>query len=164
MARGVSYPGGSVVEFQDISNFGEFEVEYCCECGNEIGDNFECQDCGGTKYSKEIIFDDSQYEYDWECFTENLKDRAKKLFTSFEPCDKWLDREDKAILENSFSYFGISEYCGVASIWIAPKEDYEKPGIRDRWIQKIASKFSENFGNINKVGSFSNVEQIFKRK
>jgi uncharacterized protein YjaZ len=84
-------------------------------------------------------------------------------------CAKWLGREDQAISQNSFAYVGVSEYCGLVSIWITPKDvDDLQVGIRDAWISQIEKKFKKvarsSFGTpLIKTGSFSNGEGVFAR-
>ena len=71
---------------------------------------------------------------EWEDFLEEIQDRVMMNWPSFNPCDKWLDREDHAILQNDHCFVGVSEYCGLASIWVTMDPDY-------RTYQGLASNF-----------------------
>ena len=95
-----------------------------------------------------------------------MVEKVKDLFPSMEDCEEWLDREDLAIAENQLAYFGVSEYCGSAAVWIVAKEDYygnENP-LAEAWVKKIAKKFNANFGEYNRVGVFSNGEAVYEKK
>lgn len=118
-----------------------------------VGDSEECFD----------IFD---------YYVEQLQDALHEAFPSVYPCSKWVGREDRAIADNQFAYFGVSEYCGVVSLWVTPKEpNYREnsgwDSLRDNWISQIGKKFSKvarsSFGKpIIKVATFSNGEAVFR--
>ena len=86
--------------------------------------------------------------------------------------DLRLSREDRAVAENKYAYFGVSEYCGLVAVWCAAKEAsyYDNAGfegLRDRWISQIGDKFRKtargSFGQaLVKTGSFSNGEAFFQ--
>ena len=48
-------------------------------------------------------------------------------------CEEWVDREDLAIAENGHAYFGVSEYCGCAAVWIVAKTDYYGDPLAEAW-------------------------------
>jgi len=154
MSRSVSVASGAfAVAYQNCSDFG-YRIED--EEGNKIA---------------EPEYDEYLGELDWEDFMENLRADAKALFPSLENCDKWLDREDHAILENRFAYFGISEYMGLVSIWFVLKEnlncyysDQDLTAIAEHWAEQVKPKFEKNFGDLKKVGTFSNGEGLYERK
>jgi DNA-directed RNA polymerase subunit RPC12/RpoP len=162
MGRSVSVASNSVhVSYQTLS----YDRFYCSECGesfNEVGfqDGEDCcPNCASREFYKEDgcqVFDDA---------LSNLKESLKNAFPSLVSDDKWLDREDHAILSNSFAYFGVSEYCGLVSIWVTPT-DGENPSLAGRWIDQIEEKFLKTidgaFGvNLRKTGTFSNGESVF---
>jgi len=106
-------------------------------------------------------------EFDWQMYQEDVAYKGRRVAKSFRDCDKWVGREDKAILENEFCYLGLSEYCGLVCIWLLPKEceEYLYYGsLRDHWLSQISPKFQKAFGTLNKVGTFSNGEAVFSRK
>ena len=81
-------------------------------------------------------------------------------------CSRWLDREDHAVMENDHAYIGVSEYCGLASIWFVCKADYEDVdyiGLTMAWCGKACNKFTETFGDLTKVATFSNGESVYQR-
>ena len=165
MGRGVSYPKGSIVCFQDVSEFGS-EYKYVCpECGNiyyELDDTDVCE-CGCTLNKEEYIDEDSATT-DWEFFKEDLIETAKELYPSLEDSSGWLGREDVILLENNLVYFGVSEYCGTASIWITPKDDIDRPHLAKIFVSKIEKTFNDNFGDLKKIGTFSNGECVYESK
>jgi hypothetical protein len=113
--------------------------------------------------SDEDSLDNFQY------YVEDLQENLHEAFPSMYGCEKWIGREDKAIAQNNFAYVGVSEYDGLVSIWIAPKEvDELQIGIRDAWISQIEKKFKKvarnSFGTpLIKTGTFSNGEGVFAR-
>lgn len=116
---------------------------------------FECED----EY-------DSADDFQWHL--DDFAEAVCKAFPSASACDEWLGREDHAVAENSFAYFGVSEYCGLVSLWVTPKDDdyATSTGLRDHWIDSIGAKFTKVARNcfsqpLTCVGRFSNGEAIF---
>lgn len=109
--------------------------------------------------------------FEWNWWIEDLQEQIKSVFPSFTNCDKWLDREDHAILENSFAYFGISEYMSLVSLWLVLKDDLEygnydqdRTGLAKKWASQVKEKFEKTFGDLVKIGTFSNGEAIYRRR
>lgn len=110
--------------------------------------------------------------HDFQWWQEDIAEYARSLWPSLVECDKWLDREEHAILENGLCYVGVSEYCGLAAIWIVPKE-YAHSGysfgdvnilpLAENFIRTIAPKFHQAFGQFRKIRTFSNGEAIFEK-
>jgi len=106
-------------------------------------------------------------DWEWDNFKEDIAESCKSVWPSLDDCDEWLDREDHAILENTLVYIGLSEYCGLVSIWIVPKnfdgyDDYEP--LAHHWIGQIEDRFTEMFSELVYGGSFSNGEAVFHYK
>ena len=109
-------------------------------------------------------------DFDW--YIEDFQNQLKEAFKSVDSCDNWLGREDHCLASNQFANFGVSEYCGVVSMWVAPVEaEYDQnagwEALRDRWIEQISKKFTQiarnSFGQaIVKLGTFSNGEAVFR--
>ena len=176
MGRSVSTPSNtSLVEYLHLTQ----DRYYCHDCGETFNEaSLAEQACGHTHHtcphcdSMDFSEQDSQLMFD--DFNEDLKTLLAEAFPSLTPDDKWLGREDKAILENTYAYFGWSEYCGLVAVWVAAKEpDYRAStaweSMRDKWIASIEKKFSKvvskSWGTpLNKVGTFSNGEAVFSKK
>lgn len=152
MGRSVSYPSNSnTVCFRNVSEFG-----------------YGVDDDGNTDYES---FDEFIAQEDWNDFVAWIRESAKSTWKSFEDEDKWLDREDHVILENSFAYIGVSEYCGLASIWLKSKHDelegsyytdeQARANLCEHWCNQISDKFEKLFGEYKKVGTFSNGESVY---
>ena len=113
-------------------------------------------------------FDNS--DFDW--YIEEFQSQLKAAFKSVDKCDNWIGREDRCVASNQFASFGISEYCGLVSMWCAPVEaSYDQSSgweaLRDNWIDKIEKTFTNiarnSFGqSIIKIGNFSNGEGVFR--
>lgn len=120
-------------------------------------------------HAEAIAYQDvNDYDFDtFKWWLEEIADHARSMWPSFDPCDTWLDREDHAILENGLCYFGVSEYGGVAAIWLVPKEyrrfetQYVAP-LALNFIAQIAPRFHRAFGQYRKIGTFSNGEAIYR--
>lgn len=151
MGRSVSYASGSVAKvYYDVSNFGATYDDAGLPDGGYCGD---------------------QGQWEWEDFKEGLRHDIETLWPSFKPCKEWLGNEDLAFMENRFAYIGLSEYWGLACLWLVPKdsdgyypEDIKRDNLARGWCSKITPKFLAKFGELNKLGSFSNGEAIYERK
>lgn len=108
---------------------------------------------------------------DWGWYSEDFQSQLVEAFPSLERVSKWVGREDKAVAENSFAYFGVSEYCGLVSMWVASKDaDWRQSAsweaLRDGWIASIGPRFhriaNSCFGQaLVQTGRFSNGECMF---
>jgi len=170
MARSVSLPRNTA-----FVSYQSFEIDpwYCSECG-ETFDVFACKEDADGEYtnvcpncgaSHDVCYEEDQQDAFSNCVDYALSE-IRRAFPSVTKDDKWLDREDHAFASNSFAYFGVSEYCGLVSVWMTPKEDYEQPGLQERWINQNGAKFKESvsgcFGtNLVKTATFSNGEAMF---
>ena len=176
MGRSVSTPNNTVlVEYLHLTQ----ERYWCPDCGNVFDDpalteqacghtHYVCPHCGSMDFQEQdsqLLFDD---------FAEDLETLLKEAFPSLNPDEKWLGREDKAILENAYAYFGWSEYCGLVAVWVAAKEpDYRASSaweaMQDRWIKSIEKRFAKTAAKawgvpLAKVGTFSNGGSVFQKK
>lgn len=176
MGRSVSTPNNTVlVEYLHLTQ----ERYWCPECGNTFDDpvvteqacghsHGACPHCGDIHYQEQdsqLLFDD---------FNEDLKTLLVEAFPSLTSDEKWLGREDRALLSNGYAYFGWSEYCGLVSVWVSAKEkDWNASGawysMRDKWIASIEKKFAKTVAKawgvpLTKVGTFSNGECVFQEK
>lgn len=118
--------------------------------------------------------EDFDYDYEWECFVESLIYHLTNRYPSLETCNKWIEREDHVILENRHSYIGISEYCGLVSVWGVRKLDYandyyrENGCLSEQWLNQVGRNIvgylkSVGFDVYIKQGTFSNgVGDYFK--
>ena len=144
MGRTVSVPRGvTAVVYNDVSDFGY------------------SADDETREYFDEVIC-----EMDWQDYVDSIVDIAKGNWASFSDCDKWLGREDHAILENAYAYIGVSEYCGLASVWLIAKDDLDSLQERKaayEWCERISEKFKKLFGELELIGVMSNGEAMYRR-
>ena len=98
---------------------------------------------------------------EWEFVVEGIQESAKSCWKSFDNCDEWLGREDHAILENGLAYIGISQYCGLTAIWLAPKDD--ECNLCNGFASRIENRFNQLFGEFRRIGTFSNGEGVYER-
>lgn len=119
-----------------------------------------------------VAFEDiSHFENsdDFEWFVKDLKARAAELFPSLYDCDSWRAREDHILMRNTYSDFGMSEYHGLAAIWIAERCDgayYDSPraALGRHWLGQIRTKFLHAFGDLLFEGHMSNGEGVYRHK
>jgi len=154
MGRGVSTPCNTL-----WSVFLEFDINCtyheCTRCGHahysaDVPE--QCEECGLSADDAHTPFLPAQHDQDlarweWEYLIDDIKERLSNAFPSLIPCNQWLGREDRAILENRHVYIGVSEYCGDVSVWCVPKEEgYDRwaetnaDGLHKAWARRIEKR------------------------
>jgi len=124
-----------------------------------------------TKSLIECYIDVSHIEedYEWSEFKEDIAYRVSEKYPSLSECDKWLDNEDHAILENDLVYVGISENNGLVCLWVAPKYEYDEyqyednSGLTDQWAKSISKGFTKAFGDYARLGGFSDGTSVYEK-
>ena len=126
--------------------------------------------CTAICYQDATHIEDS---FEWDDFKSMIEEQVQSIFPSMDNCDKWLDREDHAIMENSFAYIGISEYCGLVAIWLKSKGDeYEGSyyadearlaNLADGWCNRVIPTFESTFSEYERVATFSNGEAAYQK-
>lgn len=130
-----------------------------------------------ANYSQWVLYGHLDYEDEYDTWTfgetvESIQYCLKQAFPSLSECDKWLGREDHAILENAHVYIGISEYCGLVSVWCTLKADHDgywhasPRNLAAQWAQQIKPKVEKALDwlcNLRKVGHMSNGEGVYER-
>ena len=116
-------------------------------------------------------FEESQDDcFFWDDMIANLTCEIKAKLPSYNETDKWGNRETRIILENSYCSIGISEYCGLVSLSVAPRENdyvnYSESLAKHHanQIKGTLEKVLHDLGlkNLHKVGTFSNGEAVFE--
>lgn len=101
-------------------------------------------------------------QYDFDDAVSNLRWSLQKRYPSLRPCNEWIGREDRAVLENPYCHITVSEYCGLVAVCAVPK--YGNKASRD-WCDKV--KLDDAAGYFGPLlvsqGRFSNGEQVFRR-
>lgn len=106
----------------------------------------------------------------WDDYKEDIRFQIKTIFPSMKLCDTWLGREDLAIMENSHAFIGVSEYCGMVSIWLKPKFHYDYSdstrhnNAASFWCNQVKQKFLSTFSQYVKVGTMSNGAALYREK
>ena len=94
---------------------------------------------------------------------------GRNPFPSLQESGHWVGREDRAILENEHAYIGVSEYCGLVSLWCVPKESGygELIDLAAHWCVQIEKRVRALALRawpglvLDRIGGFSNGEAIF---
>ena len=115
-------------------------------------------------------YEDGEYdeflgEILWEDFIYDLKSTLQAKYPSLEEDDNWEGNEVHIILSNQQTNIAVSEYMGLVSISVAPKEDWygnAPSGLALRNTKFIAKFVEETFSDLKKVGCFSNGECIYE--
>lgn len=171
MGRSVSYAAGAAWVLYARLAYDEGRIFICRRCDHEherddATEPDECEKCGNVGF---YSYERYPAEDAWGDFMMNLRAAFKRAFPSLYDCDEWLGREDHAVLENSHAYIGVSEYCGLVSVWCVPKEGYygERQPLALAWAEAIEGKASRILDGIAdrlyKVGTFSNGESVYAR-
>ncbi len=187
MARSVSYARGAVHVAYSHLNLDEFYCSACSKSFNEYDsrlaregeveydeeNNEQSVDCCPHCGAHEDHCGPRDFQSEWDYYIEDFRSQMQEAFASLQARDTWIGREDRALLENAFCYVGVSEYMGLVSMWVAPKEAnyYSAPGfqsLRDRWIDQIRQRFYEVahtcFGEpLKQLGYMSNGEGVYRR-
>src|SRR5690606_4702040 len=143
MARSVSYATGSAWVLYAAP--GHDDDRECPDCEGEGrggvnttdgGPDDDCSTCSGEG----TIYDEDLARIYWDDFVGNLRAEFEAAFPSLYEADEWVGREDYAILQTGHAYIGLSEYCGLVSLWCLPKDEryrYEPTPLAVRWCESI---------------------------
>jgi hypothetical protein len=127
-----------------------------------------------SEYDENGNFDEDLTSLNWDDLKCNLISEIKNKLPSFYEVDKWDNRETHIILENNLCYIGLSEYCGLVSLSVAPRNsdniDYfltyrdNFAEYHSKQIEKTLQKIVDNISGkrLIKIGSFSNGEGVYK--
>lgn len=164
MGRSVSYAPGSVWVMYGRLLQEDSTAYVCHRCGQpHYGEDEpeECPDCGSTGfYTVEL---DNSLDL-WDDFVTELRTTLRRAFPSLEEVDEWLGREDLALLANRLVYIGVSEYCGLVSLWCVPVDDSP---LVERWARAIETKVQTLWDgmatvrSLDLMGRFGTGEAVF---
>lgn len=104
-------------------------------------------------------------DYEWGEFVDSLRDNVIRHYPSFYDASYWLDREDHAILENYYAMVVVSEYMGLVSVSLVPKDHDPKS---ESWCRVNAPRWRERlhkaYGSmaLRKIGTMSNGESVYE--
>lgn len=119
-------------------------------------------DCVAVAYQHHE-FDEYDSQWEWDELKANIRERCIARWPSFEDTSEWLGNEDQAILENQHAKIGLSEYCGLVSIWLVVNSRSDTPELAEAWCNSISDNFYREFGELRRVGTFSNGESVYEQ-
>lgn len=118
-------------------------------------------------FSVESDIEDGDFDSDdWDFLVDSIRETLTKKFPSFETADSWPERESHCILQNGLAQIVISEYCGLVSLGVIPRDDSSgaSANFATSWCEKnIAPFIRKTWGQLRRVATFSNGETIFER-
>lgn len=91
--------------------------------------------------------DTMEFEGHWEyehLFLENVISSLQSRFPSFHDerdCDKWPEREVRRIAGNGHAIVTVSEYCGLSSLCLVPRDHHDSFGWRDERRRALAESW-----------------------
>lgn len=101
-------------------------------------------------------FSDQDTEW-WEGdVLEALSEAIRRRFPSFGPCDKWLNRERHALLENRLFYIAIEDNQWAMAVELIQKEE----PWGDPWMENFQKRFYEEYLNGIRDALFEQFESI----
>lgn len=171
MGRSVSYATGAAWVLYTHLEYDEGRIFTCRRCGHDHerdddAEPDECAECGNVGFYSQERYSAQDA---WDDFVVNLRATFKRAFPSMADCDEWLGREDHALLENRHAYIGVSEYCGLVSVWCKAKESRygDHLPLAHAWAASIKAKAERTLDGfadrLCKVATFSNGESIYSR-
>lgn len=172
MGRSVnSLNGAESIEYIDVSQWGAEEKYVCSDCKTEYYEDeatecdHVCTECGLSfnDSNKEMVVDYWRAQEEWKSWIECIQHDMMKKYPSLSTCERWEGNEVRIILESDQVEIAVSEYCGLASLSIRVNDSYDKEALALRNIG-FMSEFMEKFGELRKVGSFSNGESLYERR
>jgi len=125
-----------------------------------------------NEYNEEGEFDEFLSQMNWDDTVRNLQCEIRaKLPSYYDVKDEWDNRETRIILKNSLCVIGISEYCGLVSLSVAPRNNdydawHESFAVRHaNQIKGTLEKVLNDLGltNLRKIGTASNGEAFFQK-
>lgn len=119
------------------------------------------------------VEDEGDWEFEYEWLQGDLRERAAAAFPSLQPNDGWRGREDRILMRNMLTDFGVSVYGGLVAVWIVERDDgaYRDSEWRtarspraQRWLTQVAPRFDALFGTLDCLGHMSNGESIYRKR
>lgn len=159
MGRSVHVPSDAeAVLYLDWTPRPEDHVWYD-EDENEVP--YTEDDIGTTEWA--FLVDD-----EWDYLIEDLQYNVLgDLFPSVQPADYWITREGHVVAENAHVMFGVSEYCGLASVWAVLKESSYGPdpkGLARHWLRQAWPLIEDRYPHrLERMAYFSSGEAVYQK-
>ncbi|MCE4369735.1 hypothetical protein [Xanthomonas hortorum] len=172
MGRSVSYARDSVWVLYAGLPEDDRQTFCCLACGEAVVEADQapaaCPHCGHSGFRNEPAFPPDVQRDD---FCEDLRAVFMQAFPSLSPCDKWLGREDYALLENGLVYIGVSQYYQLISLWCVPKPSTQwgrdTTPLAEQWAASIEDRAAWILGRsairLVRLGTMSNGEGVYRR-
>jgi len=115
---------------------------------------------------------DIEDEWQFEDLREDLRGVIRGRYPSFDECDRWIGREDHAILDNYHSFTVLAAYGGCVSISLVPKNyqyDDRLEAIAEAWCYQVADKWRETLQKafpdqaMVRQGTMSNGVSVYRK-
>ena len=107
--------------------------------------------------------------WEWDDFLDDLRGLIISKYPSFEEEDSWYGREEMSILYNRHADVVVSEYCGLVSVSLVPRDPCDDlSSLAEAWCARVASNFekliNESYSTaVRKIATFSNGEALYEK-
>lgn len=108
------------------------------------------------------------YQEDWDDFITDLRDNVlKEKYPALTDCNRWQDRENHVILENSQVEVSVSEYGGLVAVCLAPLDldnNFQR-AVAERMAKGFTACLHKAFPSsaLRSQGFMSNGGQVFTK-
>ncbi len=110
-------------------------------------------------------------QYEWDEFLDDLRSIVREKYPSFQDYDRWIGREDHAILENGHACITVSSYCGVVAICLVPAEypQTDTPELARAWCEQVEASWEAYVESryhdetMTPIGTASNGETFYQK-
>lgn len=128
-------------EYEGLFYIDNDDLDEYCRVDEET-DEVEHRLLGELSYEEltggDWKFDEWQSRRNWEDAKLNLICALMAKFPSFTRCDKWIDREQYALLENNLFYVAVEDNQWSQAVLLIQKEDdyFDYSGLQKRHYQR----------------------------
>ena len=114
---------------------------------------------------KTVFFEHDFRADDYYELIADIRYWMQHKFPSLESCDDWSERESHAILRSELAEIVISEYCGLVSLGVVPRNsDYVPHAFALAWCQNNAAPFIEtHYSKLRPIATGSNGITMYER-
>ena len=118
---------------------GDYEGLYYIDYDNYT--TYICDEDGNLTEERDYDYERMLLEDDIEL----LKLLFKRRFTSFVDCDEWINRDEKAILENDLFYIAVEDNEWSLAVKLIQKDsyDYNNTGLQAKHFQNYLEGLKE---------------------
>lgn len=117
------------------------------------------------------VWNDADSQHEWDNLVDWVRETVLEMFPSMYAVEDHDHNAEQTILaRNGHSEVSISEYCGSVAVSLAATYDrtnyWQDPseiaGLGENWRKQVASRFEKMFGEMQKIGTFSDGTSVYQ--